>query len=452
MSVTSLFAAFADLSAAEPRRPNVLFLFTDDQRADTIAALGNEHIKTPHLDELVRSGFVFRNAYCLGSDQGAVCFPSRNMLLSGRVYFRHELQIGRRRYASAERPNFPASMKAAGYETYHHGKRGNTALEIHKVFDHSKYLKDEAARTSGRPGKPIVDDAIEFLGNRDASRPFFMFLAFATPHDPRVASKELMHEYDRENIPLPANYMPLHPFDNGWMTGRDERLAAWPRTKDEIQGHLHDYYAVITGIDRQIGRLLQTLKESGQYDDTLIIFSSDHGLAIGSHGLMGKQSVYEHSMKPPLIFAGPGIPNGETDALVYLHDIYPTVCDLVGTEIPDGLDGRSLAPVISGEAASVRDSIFLAYENVQRAVRDERWKLIRYPHINKTQLFDLKTDPHELHNLADDPQQSQRIEQMLALMKNWQQRVGDDAPLTSEQPRDPAFVPPAVEENTTHRR
>ena len=143
-----------------------------------------------------------------------------------------------------------------------------------------------------------------------------MYLAFATPHDPRVAAERYLKMYDRAKMPLPKNYLPLHPFDNGELKVRDETLAHWPRSEDEIRKHLHDYYAVITGLDEQIGRLIGHLKQAGQLDNTIIIFSSDHGLALGSHGLMGKQNLYEHSMKPPLIFAGPGIPAGKSDALL----------------------------------------------------------------------------------------------------------------------------------------
>lgn len=431
------------VAAGEARRPNVLFLFTDDQRADTIAALGNPHIKTPNLDQLVRSGFVFRNAYCLGSNISAVCTPSRNMLLSGRAFFRFRGQ------AEADKPNFPRSMKQAGYVTYHHGKLGNTAREIQKLFDTNKYLKDDEDRRSGQPGKTIVDEAIAYLKNRRNERPFFMYLAFASPHDPRVASADLLALYDRRQIPLPRNFLPLHPFDNGDMTVRDERLARWPRTPDEIRKHLHDYYAVITGLDRNIGRLLQALRETGAFDRTLIIFSSDHGLALGSHGLMGKQNLYEDSMKPPLVLAGPGIAHGSSDALVYLLDIYPTVCDLVGAKIADGLDGRSLKPILSGQKPSVRESLFLAYRDVQRAVRDERWKLIRYPHINRSQLFDLKTDPDELQDLAGKPEQAERIKTLMNLLKRWQKDLGDTAALSSATPRDPRFTPPASKEGGT---
>lgn len=418
-------------------RPHVLFLLVDDQRADALGALGNPVLRTPHLDRLVARGTVMRNAYCLGSNSPAVCTPSRNMLLSGRAYFRWKGPL-----APAEAPNFPDAMKIAGYETYHHGKRGNTATLIQKRFDHDKYVHDETDRTNGEPCREIVDEAIEFLERRESNRPFFMYLAFSNPHDPRVAAEEYRSLYDPRQIPLPANFLPLHPFNNGEMTVRDEKLAHWPRTPEEIRRHLHDYYAVISGMDRHIGRLLAKLDETKLSQNTLIIYSSDHGLALGSHGLMGKQSLYDHSMKVPLILAGPNIPPGRSDALVYLLDIFPTVCELVGAEVPAGLDGRSFAGALLGRPRDARDSLFLAYRDMQRSVRDERWKLIRYPEVSVTQLFDLKADPDERSNLASDPAQAPRLAAMLARLRAWQQHYGDEAPLVVASPKPAAWAPP----------
>jgi arylsulfatase A-like enzyme len=426
------------MHAADPaaRKPNVIFLFADDQRADTIGALGNPHIKTPNLDQLVRSGFVFRNTYCLGANVPAVCTPSRNMLLSGRAFFRWQGP-----QAQPDMPNFPTWMKAAGYETYHHGKRGNTSPAIQALFDHNKYVVDQEDRTSGEPCRTIVDEAIGFLKGRPKDKPVFMYLAFSNPHDPRVAAQKYMDLYERDKIPLPKNYLPLHPFNNGEQFVRDELLAPFPRTEADVRQHLHDYYAVISAMDHHIGRLLTALKELGIYDNTVFIYSADHGLAIGSHGLFGKQNLYEAGMKPPLVFAGPGIPRGETQALVYLLDIFPTACDLVGADIPSGLDGKSLKPVIEGRSSGVRDTLFLAYREVQRAVRDTRYKLIRYPQVNVTQLFDLQTDPDELTNLADKPEQAARIKSLTTEMQRWQQSLGDTTPLIVAQPQSPNWDP-----------
>ncbi len=441
LCVAFSFTGKSTAFAANDRRPNVLFLFTDDQRPDGVAALGNPHLKTPILDSLAQRGMVFRNAYNLGSNSPAVCQPSRNMLLSGRAYFRWEGKL-----APADRPNFPSTLKKAGYFTYHHGKKGNTALLIQEQFEINKYVDERQDRESGEPGKLIVDEAIDFLKNKFDDRPFFMYLAFSHPHDPRIAAQRYLDEYTSESIPLPVNFLPQHPFDNGEQIIRDELLAPWPRTPQVIRRHLHDYYAVITGLDYHIGRLLDTLKTMGMAEDTLVIFSSDNGLAIGSHGLMGKQSLYEHSAKIPLIIAGPGIRPGHSDALVYLLDIFPTVCDLTGVTVPSHLDGKSLEPVIHGQRKQVRDTLFLAYREVQRAVRDERWKLIHYPHINKTQLFDLREDPHEMHDLSENPDQASRIESLFARLRDWQRELGDEAPLTSPNPQNPTFTPPTDEE------
>lgn len=433
-STLALFATPHPVHAADAKpRPNVLFLFTDDQRADTIRALGNSTIVTPNLDRLVESGFVFRNAYCMGSTVPAVCLPSRTMLLSGRSLFHlSEAKVGS--------PNFPKTMNQAGYVTYHHGKKGNTAQQIQQDFQHNKYLaNDQKERGSGFPGKEIADDAIRFLRERDKDRPFCMYLAFGNPHDPRVVNAEYRGKYDEGKMPLPANYRPLHPFNNGELLVRDETLAPWPRSPETVRKHLTDYYGVITYLDMEIGRVVATLKETGVHDNTVIVFSSDHGLAMGSHGLMGKQNLYEDGMKAPLIFAGPGIPKGQSDAFAYLHDIYPTVCALTGTPIPDVLDGKSLTPVIRGEAKQVRDSLFLAYRTVQRAVRQGDWKLIRYPQINKSQLFDLKSDPAEMKDLAGDPKHADKLKEMMELLAKEQERHGDKQPLSVEKPQ-PAEV------------
>ncbi len=415
----------ASLVAEDRVTPNILLLVTDDQRFDTIGALGNPHIKTPHLDRLAREGFAFRNAYCLGSNSAAVCLPSRNMLMSGRYYFRWEGKS----YASPDQANLPDTMRSLGFETWHEGKLGNTAREIEPRFEHHQYLEDERERNSGEHGKRCVDDAIAFLKTRQTTRPFCMYLAFEGPHDPRVAAPHYLQLYERDRLPLPENYLPQHPFDNGELKIRDEALEAWPRTPEAIRRHLHEYYACISSIDGHIGRLLQTLQERGELEKTLIIFTSDNGLAIGSHGLMGKQNLYEDGMKVPLLFHGPGIPQGQSSALVYLLDIYPTLCELAGTPIPAEVDGKSLAPIMRGQSQSVRDTLFLSYRDVQRAVRDERWKLIVYPQVNVLQLFDLQEDPYEVHDVKDKPEHAERIQSMLAELCRWQSVVGDRLPL-----------------------
>jgi len=436
--------------SAEAKRPNVLFLFADDMRADSVAALGNPVVKTPTLDALARRGFVMRNAYCFGGNSAAVCTPSRNMLLSGNAYFRwrdfQPPQGAKGMLAPGDGPNWPLSMQAAGYETYHEGKRGNTAPLIQAKFEHNLYINENADRTGGEPGKQIADDVTKFLKERKDPRPFFLYLAFGNPHDPRVAAKKYLDLYDPEYVPLPKNFLPQHPFDNGELTIRDEALLPWPRTEAAVRKELHEYYATITAMDFHMGRIIAMLKELGLYDHTLILFSADQGIAIGSHGLLGKQNLYDAGMKSPLIFAGPGIPHGASDALVYLFDLYPTVLDLVGAAKPAGIDGQSFRPVLTGSARAARPELFFAYRDVQRAWRDDRWKLIRYPQVNVTQLFDLQSDPDELKNLAGAPAHRTRVEQMLARLKDSQARFADTLPLTVPNPKPAKWTPPSAEE------
>ena len=426
-----LAACVTQSVTAAADRPNVVFLLTDDQRPDAVGALGNPHIITPNIDRLVHDGFVFRNAYCMGSTMPAVCRPSRTMIHSGRSLYRLE--------GHERRPHLGKSFADAGYATFHIGKRGNTPHALHKTFDHTSYLKDQQERASGYSGRTEVNAALEFLDQRPEDQPFFILIEFAGPHDPRGTNPQSYALYDTDAIPLPVNYRPFHPFDNGEMLIRDEKLEAWPRTEQAVRRHLHDYYAMISYMDEQIGRLLQQLAADGEWDNTVVLFTSDHGLSIGSHGLFGKQNLYEDGIKPPLVFRGPGIPHGESDALVYLFDLYPTLCGLTGVPQPDGIDGHDLTPVIQGRADSVRDTLFLSYRQVQRAVRQGDWKLIRYPQVDVTQLFNLADDPYELNNLADDSKQADRVALMLTLLAEQQQQWDDAQPLSVPNPK-PAAV------------
>lgn len=418
---------------AEAKRPNILFLFSDDQRSDTIRALGNRHIITPNLDRLVREGITFNQAYNMGSLERAVCVPSRAMLMSGKSLFNVSSSL-------EGTTTWPKVLSREGYRTFGIGKWHNGQKSFINTFDRGKDIffggmnnpytmevRDlDVAQMLGPQHKvqkhaveSFTDTAIEFLQKEHGDQPFALYIAYTLPHDPRIAPKEYRAMYDPTKLPLPKNFLPEHSFDNGEMEVRDEKLAPWPRTPEIIREHLADYYASITYLDAQIGRILDALKQTGEYDNTIIVFASDHGLAIGSHGLMGKQNLYEHSTRTPLIIAGPGIPkNVDSDALCYLYDLFPTLCDLTGIKTPLDINGVSLIPIINQKEKNRRNSIFTAYRNFQRAVRDNRWKLIVYPQINKTQLFDLKNDPNEMRDLARNPKYAGRLKKMTLLLNH----------------------------------
>jgi arylsulfatase A-like enzyme len=411
------------------RRPNILFILSDDQRFDTIHALGNSEIKTPNLDRLVRRGFHFNNAYCQGALIPAVCAPSRTMLMTGRSLF-HIPQPNAKSY---DGPTLAGVFNQAGYATLHVGKRGNSFIVGNEAFEKFIYCDQGVREVAGqgtdspqaRQPQIVADAALEFLRQHKGDRPFFIYLAPHYPHDPRVAPQQFHALYDPAKLTLPPNFMPQHPFDNGELYVRDEMLAPHPRTPEEMRRHLADYYTCITHFDHHIGRLLDALRETGHADDTLIVFTSDQGLAVGGrHGLMGKQNLYEH-FKSPLVVAGPGVKLGKSEALVYLFDLFPTLCDLAGIKAPQECEGASLVPVMNGQKKQVRSRLFAAYREVQRMVRDERWKLIWYPQVNRFQLFDLAKDPWEMNNLAERPEQAARLKELKQALAEEQKRYGD---------------------------
>ena len=282
----------------------------------------------------------------------------------------------------------------------------------------------------------FADNAIEFLGKaKNTGKPFFMYVAFNAPHDPRQAPKEFVDMYPPSKIMIPKNYLPKHPFDNGAIKIRDEVLAPFPRTKEVVQVHRSEYYAIITHMDREIGRILKALRKSGRADNTYVVFTADHGLAVGQHGLMGKQNPYDHSIRMPFMISGPGIRKGITlDEKIYMQSVYPTTCELAGLKVPQTVDYSSIVPLVHGEkGARGEDIIFNCYIETQRLVRTDQFKLIHYPKIGRNQLFDIKSDPREIVNLIDDPKHAGVKKKLLAALQGKREELGDGLLSTSRK-------------------
>ena len=445
-----LFLAAA-LFSVEPR-PNIVVLFADDLRFDAIGAFGNDEVKTPNLDALARRGTAFTHCFNMGSMNPAVCIPSRAMLMSGRTLFHVPVQLGGVK-------TWPQHLREQGYATYGIGKWHNGpasyaaafdegaavffgGMSDHfqlPVFDHAadgKYPKTREKSGGKHSSELFADEAIRFMQGYKRDQPFFLYCAFWAPHDPRTAPAEYSKLYDPAKLKLPRSYLPEHPFDNGELKVRDELLAPFPRKPEEVRKHTADYYAMITHLDAQIGRILKTLDETDRTQNTLIVFTADNGLAVGRHGLMGKQNLYDHSVRVPLLLAGPGIPAGKkSDALCYLLDLFPTTCDLAKVPIPKEVEGKSLRPVIEGKEPRVRSEVFGAYRDFQRSIRTDRWKLIRYPQVNVTQLFDLQNDADELKDLAQEPEQADRVSKLTKQLVALQRELDDPLPLTASPKR-----------------
>ena len=453
-----LFSSFClrFVSAAEPKL-NVLFLFADDQRADTIAALGNPVIKTPNLDRLAHNGMTFTRAYMQGGNNGATCVPSRAMLLSGQCLFRIDEKLMRDE-------TWPAAFARAGYSTFVSGKWHNTPPSIPLCFQTARSIfaggmadpskAPLSDMVDGKLSKPTIgpkhacetfaDETIRFIKEHKGG-PFFAYLPFDAPHDPHIVPADFPIQYDPASIPLPANYLPQHPFDNGEMVIRDEELLPWPRPEDKVRSMIAEYYRYISYLDAQIGRVLDALEASPYAKNTIVVFSADSGVARGSHGLIGKQNMYEHSMRVPLIISGPGIPAGKrTDAMCYLFDVLPTLGKLCGVAQPPASQGTEFSATLADPSKPSRDAMMFAYKKVMRAVRDDRWKLIRYPQVDRTQLFDLQVDPEETKDLANKPENAAKVAELMKALQTQQAIFGDTEPLTVSNPKSGDWSPPSA--------
>ena len=425
--------AFPSLFSGKSKgRPNILFIFADDLTYEAIHAFGSE-VQTPNLDKLVKNGVTFTHAYNQGSWTGAVCIASRTMLNTGRFLWNaNNIVKSLDKEASAGR-FWSQYMKQAGYDTYFTGK-WHVKTKIENLFD---VVKDE------RPGMPktvkeaynrphegqsdpwspydkslggyweggthwsevLRDDSISFIKQAATKEnPFFMYLAFNASHDPRQSPKEYVDKYPLDEVDVPENFSPEYPYKDAIGCSeklRDEAIAPFPRTKYAIKVHRQEYYALITHMDTQIGLIFDALKKQGLDKNTYIFFTADQGLSVGHHGLMGKQNLYDDSVRVPLIVNGPGIKPGKIDSPVYLQDIMPTTLELAGVKIPPQVQFHSLLPAMRGEGGTYK-AVYGGYINLQRMVTADGWKMILYPKIQKILLYNLKNDPQEMTDLGQD--------------------------------------------------
>ena len=444
-------------------KPNIVILFTDDQRFDTINSLGNSEIHTPNLDKLVKRGTTFTNAHIPGGTCGAVCMPSRAMLHTGRTLF--HLQ-GEGQEIPKDHTLLGEYLQSLGYNTFGTGKWHNGTSSYARSFtdggeiffggmwDHWNvpahsfdnsgryesaipYISDafhsnEVTMVTSdhiQPGKHstdlFCDTVLEWIRNYDEDCPFFLNVAFMAPHDPRVMPEKYMKMYNSVKINLPQNFRPEHEFDYGIRDMRDEILEEYPRTDEKIRQHIAEYYAMISHLDDAIGKILDTLEESGKLENSIIVFAGDNGLALGQHGLMGKQNAYEHSVRVPLIFSGVGIPSGQIcQDQCYLLDIFPTLMDSLGFPMPESVEGKSLyGSILQNDRSGHRDSLYFAYEDKLRAVKKDGFKLIEYASdsCRKTQLFNLKKDPLEISDISENCSKkvNELREELFVLRDQW---------------------------------
>ncbi|MBG88844.1 MAG: sulfatase [Verrucomicrobiales bacterium] len=427
--------------------PNVLWICTDQQRWDTIHALGNKHIRTPNIDRLCREGVAFTHAHC----QNPICTPSRASFLTG-MYPRYlsACKNGTADWAN-ESPLVTKTLAGAGYDCGLAGKFHLTAAhnrieprlaDGYRVFHWSHHPHDswpeghaykdwlteqgheygplKKKSGGGIPAefhqtKWCADRAIDFMLEKRSSPWLFSYNCF-DPHPPLDPPKKYLDRMDIKNLPLP-DWTDEDLKEEGRLAkaGVNFQSTAKSRTSKKARTDLAKYWAMIELIDDHVGRMVEALEESGQRDNTVIIFTSDHGHMIGDHGLTAKGCrFYEGLVRVPLIMSCPGrFKKGiKSDALVELTDLTPTLLELAGRSVPEAMHGKSLLPILTGSANpdDHREFVRCTYtETLQGApswgtmIRDRRYKLCNYHGTGLGQLFDMKEDPNEHRNLWDSP-------------------------------------------------
>lgn len=449
------FQSIVDLDAlgAGSQPPNIVFILTDDQRADTIAALGNASMRTPNLDRLARNGFAFMNARNQGGLQGAVCVPSRAMLWSGQSLWHANEQL-------EGRVTLGQWLGGNGYRTFGTGKWHNGDASLLRTFAEARNITEgflpnghtsafrlrhvsHGQLTASSNTPPVYSTAligqtaVDFINRaaKEPGSPFFLYAGFNAPHDPFGAPPEYRNLYlDKQGSPvitLPGNVLRKHPFNAGVHDIRDEVLLPTPRPVEALLRQNVEYAAMISQVDAWVGRILAALEANGLANNTLVVFTSDQGLARGSHGLLGKQNLYEHSLKVPLILSGPKVPKGRSAAPVYLFDLFSTLTDYAGIQTPEGqMDGPSLRPFMEGKAPPPHKVMYHGYTKLMRAVCDGPWKLIVYSlpgGSTRIQLFNLEKDPLETKDFCNEPSQADRVERLKQLLR--EQAAGFNDPL-----------------------
>lgn len=482
-------------SATSTSKPNFLFILTDDQAPFDLRIYNQDSIlDSPNIDRLAREGMVLDAAYHMGAWVSGVCTPSRHMIMSGRTLWHTPNKPGKSDNPHNSDPakvppnlvnyTLPAVFNRAGYDTMRTCKNGNSYEEANELFS----VRRDASKRGGTAetgsewhGEQVVDylNERQVAGDTD---PFLIYFGFSHPHDTRDGTPDLLAKYgatnhaDPDSLPsahprqpeLPTNYLPSHPFPFRLPGARDEERVSgvWMRRDEQtIRNELGREFACSENIDIQIGRVLEKLVEMGELENTYIFYTSDHGIAIGRHGLQGKQNLYEHSWRVPFIVRGPGIPPGSrAPGNAYLLDTLATLCDLAGIQFPATNEGISLKPVLMGHRRSIRDvmyGVFCAETRPGlRSVRKGDWKLIKYDVYDgmyrKTQLFNLAENPHEFieehhdravtaltgmtpqsnqTNLSTDPRFTKKLQEMEALLLEEMRRHDDPFRLWN-QPND----------------
>lgn len=431
--VATLASAAPAPARATAPRVNVLVIVSDDHHADALSCAGDPTVRTPNIDRLAATGVRFTRAF----SPNPICTPARASLLTGQgtttngvTFFGKPIPAGTK--------TWPELLREAGYTTFFTGKWHNNGDPASRGFargeavffggmtDHARLTVADIDRKNPRvaskfSSEVFADAAVEFLESYKDSAPFCLTLAFTAPHDPRTPPGEYATRYDPAKVPLPANFRPEPPVELFTREIRDEKLLPFPRTESDIRRERALYYGMIAHQDAQVGRVLDALDRSGHAAETMVVYVGDQGLALGAHGVVGKQTLYDDGIRTPLIVRAPWLKRGKPtcDRLVDLVDLFPTLCEAAEVPVPPEVEGQSLVDLYRGGDCPIRGQVFGLYDDLQRCVRTERHKLILHLRTGLVELFDLRADPLEMVNLAGRPELADVQDDLRGRLDRW---------------------------------
>jgi len=438
----------------ESNRWNVLLIVADDMGYADMGCAGHPLLKTPNLDKLASKGVRFTHTFTpfpIWSTSRAAILTGMDSWSNGCLMNEVPIKPGT--------VQFPELLAKSGYECHYIGKWHNDGKPWTRGFTSGSYqaVGGMYPREKGGQAKPWVTDfgsdesrqidrfstslfcdgAVDFLDQHHAKeKPFLLYLSLTVPHDPWMPPDEYLQYYPKESISLPENFLsrPRGRWFTDWHGThlRDQVLMPFPRTPDGVRDVRQRYYATVTHMDHEIGRVLDKLEEKNLSRKTVVIFLGDHGISLGSHGFSGKQTMYEEGIRTPCIVSHPGLDNKRriNSNLVSLVDLFPTICDIAGVKVPDEVEGESLLGLYQDTGKTIRREVFTTFISEPhrwnvRAIRTERYKFIKHFTTDEVELFDLQCDPYETVNLADS-KSCQQIRQTLATkLAEWRKRSGD---------------------------
>ena len=451
-------------------KPNIILIMTDQQRWDTLSCLGFDHVPTPNIDRLAGRGVAFNRAFV----QGAVCGPSRNSIVSGQYVHTHGIYQNEQ-WLSPDQPNWIEQLRDGGYHTINIGKMHTYPIRLPCGFNHrtvvenKNYLQghhgpdpddydlyltqfglkrpactyykevpdwpDQMGATVWPHDEELFIDnfvgrkTVDSIRDHDFEKPLFLWSGFAGPHDPYDIPESVLERYADIYIPDPVGWEgeldtkpPTQKQSVESAEGRVSPAAIWwsRATPERVRRMRRHYFANISLIDDWVGEIVSAIEGRGELENTIFIFTSDHGDCLGDHGLVYKfSSHYDPVARVPLVFAGPGVASlGERDPLVELIDLGPTLLDLAGAGALEGASGQSIRTLLEGSEEEIHETVFSEY-GPRIMARTQETKLVFYPGEEYGELYDLLEDPNELYNLYDRPDHVSARSEMIERMLHW---------------------------------